>query len=73
MGLTKGEQMKKKLKKLQISKETVRLLEQESLRQPAGGLQDSENGQGCTWTAGGSCGEWTCFYWQGCDPTDRYC
>ena len=52
--------MKKKMKKLQIAKETVLAL-QENLRTVAGGLRDSDHGEGCGWTGGGSCGEWTCL------------
>ena len=63
MGLSKGKPMKRK--KLQLSKETMRNLEPKSLRNAAGGLLDSEHGEGCSYTAGGTCGEWTCFYWQG--------
>lgn len=68
--------MKKRTpKKLKISKETLRILN-ESLAKAAGGLQDSEHGEGCGWTAGGSCGEWTCLG-ATCDylclTDNRYC
>ena len=52
--------MKRKQRKLKLAKETLRDLNG-SLRNVGGGLQDSEHGEGCGWTAGGTCGEWTCL------------
>jgi hypothetical protein len=54
--------MKRKIEKLRLTKETLIALESQNLRTLAGGLIPSENPeQPCDWTAGGTCGEWTCL------------
>ena len=53
--------MKRKMAKIKLSRETLYNLNQQHLRNIAGGLIASEGPENpCEFSAGGTCGEYTC-------------